>query len=584
MGLINQLFDASRRFEIKYAEYLRNQFRFMSLPGDVQVDLEREFVPVRELDLALKENSRVLLTGAPGSGKTTALSHLALTCAPALANGRRDTPVPVHFSAHNINNQSLLHVTDLPRLLGMIDCPTDYFVQALTAKRLLVLIDDIDALSLEAQSELVHEFSSARIVATARDSIAEWFDFQLPLWRDQDIEKYARLKFGSQANAFTAALKASGVPRSLTSKPMTMAMLAHEWGDTSIPPAPLTKGGDIPLHEALGIKPLPTRRTALFDAYAQAVIGNDDETKRMLEGVALAMQRKKPARDEFVPKSRGFLRAATNHTCDFVHELWRVYFAARAARRAPDLTTIEEHLENPAWRDVILFYAGLGDASELVSALMASGDVILAGYAIAHAKELSAELKESVTKELVAMAWDGDASAAAVLGEMQSDATVTALAAKLKDPDPTVRARAAEVLGQLQLDRALEYLLPQMRDVNADARDAVIHVLGRSLSNRVIEPLLSALRGDPRAGIVDTRLRVAAAGALGEVGSDKAVPALIVDLTTGEPEVRPAAADALKRIGSPLMVKPLKGVLQSGDEEARKHAAEILASMNGNGS
>jgi hypothetical protein len=115
-------------------------------------------------------------------------------------------------------------VTDLARLIGLIDCPTDYFVNALAAKRLLILVDDFDTMSVQAQKEFAHEFSSARIIASAHEGIEDWFEFRLLAWRDQDIEKFARMKFGAQANAFTAALKASGVPRSLTSNPMTMAL------------------------------------------------------------------------------------------------------------------------------------------------------------------------------------------------------------------------------------------------------------------------------------------------------------------------------------------------------------------------
>jgi HEAT repeat protein len=74
---------------------------------------------------------------------------------------------------------------------------------------------------------------------------------------------------------------------------------------------------------------------------------------------------------------------------------------------------------------------------------------------------------------------------------------------------------------------------------------------------------------------------VAAAQALGEIASDKAAPALMVDLQLGEPEVRAVAANALKRIASPLVRKPLESIARSGDEQARQYAAEILAVLNG---
>jgi HEAT repeat protein len=154
-------------------------------------------------------------------------------------------------------------------------------------------------------------------------------------------------------------------------------------------------------------------------------------------------------------------------------------------------------------------------------------------------------------------------------------------ATKLKDKDPRVRMHAAETLGKLQSDRGIDYLLPTLRDANGDVRDKVVEALGHARTDRVIEPLLVALRGDSRAGAPDVRLRVAAAKALGEIASDKAVPALIVDLQVGEPAVRAAAAEALKRIHSPLMLEPLHGFAQSPDDELRQYAGDILAVVNG---
>jgi HEAT repeat protein len=76
-------------------------------------------------------------------------------------------------------------------------------------------------------------------------------------------------------------------------------------------------------------------------------------------------------------------------------------------------------------------------------------------------------------------------------------------------------------------------------------------------------------------------MRVAAANALGEIASDKALPALLVELQIGEPELRPVAAQALKRISSPLLVKPLQGIAQTGDAPARQYANDILQVVDG---
>jgi len=585
---IFDLFNPSLRSQKKYAAHLTRQFGSARWAHDASVPFDSEFISIRELSNALTTQSRVVLTGSDGVGKSTALASLALTHARALAVNQPHALVPIYFSARDLHPQSLPRLRDLPTALGLGDFPASFFQEAIGANRALVLIDDLDALTTDAAKNLRAEFSNARIVATAQNAIPGLDEFPMPAWRDQDIERYARLRFEKRADAFLAALKASGVPRLLTSNAMNLALLARTWETPSSPPLIRGVGGiedevGMDLHTALDIKPMPTRRSELFSAYARQVLGNDDETARMLEGVALAIQRGKPAPDEFVNKSKGFLVVAKNKSCDFIHDLWRAYFAARAARLAGDLTPIAEHLQDPAWREMILFYAGLGDASDLVNAYIQRGDWNSAGEMIANAEEVRAELRDAVTKELVGRAWNGDARAPVVLGEMVSDAAIGAFAARLKDPDPSVRSRAAEILGRLQLDRALEYLLPQMRDVNAETRDLVVQALGHSLSNRVIEPLLGAFRGDPRVGFVDTRLRVAAAKALGQVGSDKAVPALIVDLQTGEPEVRAVAAAALKRIGSPLMIKPLKGILPNLDEETQKFVADVLATVNGAG-
>ncbi|MDE3090182.1 MAG: HEAT repeat domain-containing protein [Chloroflexota bacterium] len=572
MSFIDQVLNPARRFERAYAEQLISRFRY--LPGSgALAELEAEWIEPRGWNAALARDPRLNLTGAAGAGKTTALAYLVLSNARALLAGSRHARVPIFLSGRDLSPAALPRITDFPRGLFLPDalatqCPRIFFPDVFTSSRALVLIDDIDALPLDALQAWVKDLSSARVVATSQAPVPGFIDVPLPGFRDGDIETFAvqverRNGVAGAARAFVAALKANGVPRALTANPLTFTLLARVWRAD---------------------QPLPNRRTTLFDAYAGEILRGDFETAKMLEGVALAIQRGRPASDEFLPKARGLMRAGKNKTAEFAHELWQAYFAARALRQAPDLASLAEHLAEPAWWDTALFYAGLGDASELVETLMARGNSYLAGRAVAHAQGVRQELRDAVTKELISRAWDGDGSAIAALSEMASDGAVDWFAKQLKDKDPAVRTRAAEILGWLQLDRGIEYLLPQLRDVNADVRDKVVEALGRARTDRVIEPLLVALRGDARVGTVDTRLRIAAAKALGEVASDKALPALLVDLQIGEPDVRAVAAQALQRITSPLMLKPLQGVLQSGDEEAKKYAAEILAIVDGKNS
>ncbi|MBI4789897.1 MAG: HEAT repeat domain-containing protein [Chloroflexi bacterium] len=560
MSFLDQWFDPGLRFERAYADHLLKRFEAIPWPGGTRVDLNREFVPVRGLDAARAGRPRLLLTGAAGAGKTTALAHLALVQARRLAAGDRAARLPVFLAARDFAPDRLPQFADLPRALKLGDtlaaqCPKDFFSQAIGSNRALVLIDDIDSLSSEAIEPWLAEFGATPVIATAQSPIPNLPVFPLPGFRDDDIQLFAEKWSRANAAGFVAALKSAGVPRSLTANPLTLTLLTRVWNMNG---------------------PLPARRTALFDAYARQVLTDGDQTAQLLESVALARLRGDPAANGLLGKSRGFLRLANHHTVEFTHDLWQHYFAARGLRREHGRNLPDALLSDTRWSETLVFYASAGDASELVETLVARGDFALAGRVVAHAQEVQADLRASVTHELIGRAWDGDSRATAALAELNSPDALEGLGARLKDGDPRVRGRAAQLLGELRLDRGLEYLLPQLRDRDGDVRDHVLAALGQARTDRVLEPLLVALRGDPRGGPVDTRLRVAAAQALAQVGSDKAVPALIVELQVGEPEVRAVAAEALKRIFSPLMFKPLATLAQTGDEETRRVAAEIL--------
>jgi hypothetical protein len=324
----------------------------------------------------------------------------------------------------------------------------------------------------------------------------------------------------------------------------------------------------------------------LFDEYVNAklaVESDPDFAARAVEGIALSTKRGQRATADHLPRGYDLLHERPGGRVEFKHSLLQDFLAARALRRNPDFEPMREHLFDPAWRQVALFYAGLGPADDIVTAATEKNELEFAASALAATREPNAAQLEATVKALAARAWDDhDERAMRALGELRSNMASDFFSAKLRDKNPETRLRAAYILGKLHTDRSLEYLLPQLRDPSDDVRVQVIASLGASRSERVIEPLLVALRGDPRVATTDTRLKIAAAQALGEYGTDKAVPALIVDVQVSEGQVREQAIIALEKIRGSFALKPLTEIAQTDKKpEVRAAANRVLDDMRG---
>jgi HEAT repeats/PBS lyase HEAT-like repeat len=532
---------------------------------------------ILHLDRVAARYTHVVLIGESGAGKSCALNFLAQV------QGTHPD-VPLHSLAD-------FHPGTLPQTFEDPD---------------LILLDDVAPAHAGYLSHLGQQFPRARTVVAAHEGDdasaglpAEFARLALLPFNERELSSAVEAWFPNAspaghggvkpinraAEAFVAAVKANAGTRWLATNPLNLFLLLQIYAEGS---------------------PLPTRRAELFDTYARACLqaeplapslsggaaaqvtergaretGGPDFAARALEGIALSTKRGQLAKDEHLTRGYGFLRERPSGRVEFVHPLLQDFLAARGLRRNPDLAPLLEHVAEGNWEQVVLFYAGLGETRPLVEALLERGQLELAAQAQAQAAEMPEDLHKRLAEPLIQRAWQGEEAAATqALGVLRSNIAVDYFAARLKDRDPAARARAARILGQLGTDRAVEYLLPQLRDTNADVRDSVVAALGKSKSDRVIEPLLVALRGDTRVGAVDARMRVAAARALGEVGTEKAVPALVVDLQIGEPEVRAEAVQALIKIRGDLARKPLQAIVASNQaEEVRAAAEEILKIM-----
>ncbi len=540
--------------------------------------LERATGNITHLDNALHQHTRAILVGAAGMGKSSALAF--------------------------ISAQVLAPVLSL----------ADYHAQALPEKfpnENFILLDDVsEPAHFEYLESLAQKFPSAKIWASSRDmnlSTDKFVSLELQTLNEREIVSFAEAWFPQNekhkrinraAQDFIASVQANAGTRELAITPLCLYLLLQVYEPALKQETVVEEKVALPMIGGNAATPfavpqrthaaqLPSRRAQLFDAYINAKLKNESDSDfaaRAVEGIALSTKRGQRASEDHLARGFDFLEKRAGGRVEFKHSLLQDFLASRAIRRNPDFEPMRVHLFDAEWRDVALFYAGLGDAQEIVQAALEKNDLEFAAAALAAAAEPNAKLVEQTVKGLVTRAWDNnDENAMTALGSLRNNMASDFFAAKLKDKNAEVRLRAAYILGKLHTDRSLEYLLPQLRDPSDDVRAQVIASLGASRSERVIEPLLVALRGDPRVAASDTRMKIAAAKALGEYGTDKAVPALIVDLQVSDDDVREQAILALEKIRGSFAIKPLTEIAQTDKKEhVRAAAMRVLKDMQGN--
>lgn len=236
---------------------------------------------------------------------------------------------------------------------------------------------------------------------------------------------------------------------------------------------------------------------------------------------------------------------------------------------------------SPTDRGVVALGRVLGDPDDHVrlaaaAAMGGSGMAEAVAPLLGHLDDTAPEVRREVARALGRI---GDARA------------VVPLIGKVQDAVPEVRKVTARALGELGDLRAASALMLALQDASPEVRLEAVAALGSLRSDEAVSaitPLLAAPevsegaigfypgRGQPVTGVGSAEVRASALRALGEIGSEAAIKALLTALGKDDPSAaRSPVRDALAAAGKPAAAA-LVGYI-SGSPSANGAAGAALA-------
>ncbi|MFI9827558.1 DNA/RNA helicase domain-containing protein [Streptomyces sp. NPDC051913] len=416
-------------YERRYREYVaatHGRTRTLGVPVRQRVvPLHQIYVPTmvrpcegaapvaRPLEQVVEERPRLLVRGAAGAGKTTALQWLAL----------RTARVP-----YLLRVRSLARADRLPgpaEFLSAAGCPLpeprDWTPRILAEGRALVMVDGVDEIPERERAhvrgwlyDLCAAYPHSRWIVTCRPSAvrAGWLaelgfhEEEIAPFSDTDVDSFVTLWYRS------------GSPQDRRSAEELLALLRERDDLMGLARNPLLCVVLCTLHEERGGR-LPRTRTELYRTLLDMLLGRRDAERgigrlrgeelsgdeqavflgdlaywlarngrsemsyeQALHIIDTSRQRmpQVPGRQEILTRlleRSGVLRSPAEGTVDFLHRSFQDFLAARSLVENGDFGLLGLHVEQDPWRDVFLCAVGLArraDGEALLRNVLDLGD------------------------------------------------------------------------------------------------------------------------------------------------------------------------------------------------------------------
>lgn len=460
----------------------------------------------------MQKHKWLMVVGAPGSGKSMLLRHLALMYARKGLNDFPHQPVPVLLELNRLKDSSASLFDQLTKILELNDFPkADGFVKAaLKRGQLLLLLDGLDEVSTQAREHVVAqikdmltEHHEIHTVITCRtqvyhDEFADLVDHKLEIveFSDQQIQRFLTawepdMPEGKSIEQFLRTLRERPQIMALARNPLLLTMIAYLYTDTAFV-LPHSRAEFYVRATALlleqwkvernrykaGQKRLALQSLAFFNQSGQA--GGDrrsiefpvvlSQIRSVLPSLTLKDDDAQPMLDEIVERSGLLLPVDGGVRYQFTHLTLQEFFAALALEsRSDDLLTYFS-ADRDGWREVVRLWCGLEHDSTGLIRKVYGVDPILAFECLGDAQQV----EPACVDELVSLFENRLAEA------IGNESLAHALALVAADPRPhgaalfgflkdslarlTTRLAAATTLSSTNLPKAADAIAKYAED------------------------------------------------------------------------------------------------------------------------
>jgi energy-coupling factor transporter ATP-binding protein EcfA2 len=610
----------------KYRQALIDKYQKLNIPFRPHRPLEMREIYVSlkafkasdrsliEAENAVQKYRRLVVKGAPGSGKSMLLKYLALSYSEGRFKNLSDRPVPILLELNRLNEANLTVEKLEQHLVAACDRhnfpkANRFISQGLKDGRLLLLLDGLDEVSSGVRSSVVRclkdfleleNYKKCRVIITCRTAVYhnEFVDntketLEIDEFSDQQMRCFlqawkSEMPTEKSVEQLIQNLRAKPKIMALARNPLLLTIIAYLYTDTPfvLPHSRAefyTKATDVLLELRDQERNIPNQYSGVnkrrvlqhLALYAQdsanrqqqdrrSLLDSEvwEQVKQVLPSLNLEPKEANSIVDEIVKRSGLLLRIDGGQRYYFPHLTLQEYFVAAALTDKQD-ELIQKWKNAPSdWLEIVKLWCGLANNSTDLITAVYQQDALTAFECLADAQEVKPEVAQKIidyfktqlrTDESICSAFGSVAADFRPRGKELFDFLVDSL-----DNSASQKA-AAKALSATNLPQAVEQLVIYY-DPNQphfiEVREALI---------RRWKELFDFL--------VDSASQKAAAKALSATNLPQAVEQLVIYYDPNQPhfiEVR----EALIRMGG-LAVNQLESLARKGSIEAMDDLVKI---------